>query len=62
VYRVSRAQFRAPEIKSETPYFNAAGPGRQTGYFLFKAKKKVPKEMAQSRLPPLQRLSPEAAS
>jgi hypothetical protein len=26
--------------------FNFAGPGRQPGYFLFKAKKKVTKEMA----------------
>jgi hypothetical protein len=34
------------------PYFNFAGSVRQPGYFLFKAKKKVSKEMAQSRLPP----------
>jgi hypothetical protein len=45
-YQAPRAEYQVPEIKNETPYFNAAGPGRRPGYFLFKAKKKVPKEMA----------------
>jgi hypothetical protein len=58
--RPAGVEFEVLSVKSYN--FNFAVFVRPPRNFFFKAKKKVPKEMAQSRLPPLLRLSPESPS